>query len=752
MAFVQPQGFRRPAAKTDSRSNTDTLDAGRSHGDSLVGHRSRRIGGEHGDATWRRSIASPNDGALTGASLASLSSASRTEQDWSIVFPGRARRLPSQASEPRGPDGTSWLDDAEDAVSPHEQTSTTAAPLHDGTGQFGHSVLTDTTSGMLTASQDSMHDLFLDPYEGQSETESGGDLDFDLGLDFEAAASTSGSSTTPPPSLPASRDDASDDASWMHRRDARTFELSGLETASASSSRTPPSDDFLGEDVEWSWQDHGGERILASTTPRQRSPLPDHPRNVRPVIDEPDSDEEPNVSTLRTSRSRARAASARVDDAAFESEFSATPSALSAGLSSRDRRGVRQSTISQASSSRISAGYKRRQRRQHVGEEDSVRSSKSRRSDNYASACLRPIGDRSGQKRPPASPRASGQHTEASASGDSQVAKASTLSRRQKASRLISRIFDIDNDVLQSVVCDQGPLALTARERQEGTRQASSTPRQFGVSDDHLANGSSPVSGWRELIDGRVVKDDQEPFDHPAAPGVDDAHTHNPILSLVRAEEASEQSLRTSDGNDAGESSQGLIDPSLPETFRHALLQLTASEALTSSAMLSSTVDAIQGVMPYFVPFSWRLIMKMVRDWNATSRVDSGHDGDPKPVHEAAAEDETENSTTTGSLTEGKVASLADTAPDKAAVKVERWRERSDSLLSEEFLHVRSDAGLAGSSAASPPGRAASRRSSRPYMLQRFMGPVAATSSDATPEALLTSIASSRILLAYSRV
>lgn len=671
---------------------------------------SRHQDSEH-EATSRfastSSIDSRHSLSTTSASWTALDH-SKAEADWSIVFPGRSGRDSTQCNDlllgigARVDHGIltkssahgnrhSRLNAEADSLQGTTPTSSyirnqvsysedpafesgTLPPLHDGTGQFGESAIS-TTSEAFTASEDIPHELYLSvEHEGEN-------FGLDFVLDYEDIASTSASSTSPPPSLLASTEGS------VYRFSPSTLGKDPVGHSSAQQSPTPftealsDSPDGDSADAEWAWQDQG--RALVTATPRQGCPFRSNLPLSHSTRDQHDFNDRSSISLQRYCSPRAADAATRLEDSAYEAELSATPFALSAGLADRTRRPLASSHASEVSGSQVSAGYKRRHQTQYIDDEGSVRSSKSRRSDRFLTARL---GVRSSDavlrtaiSRAPASvSRHRSAHNEVR--GDSNVPKP-TLSRRQKATRLIAKIFDIDDAVLDAVLDDRGPLALTPQEQYEATRQARVVPRQFGTTEDHLANRDLDKSSRHELIDGRFVE--EGPEEEGRKDSISIPTTRQPILALVQSnDELCSSDVDAVDGDPIADPGRGVADPTLPETLCHALTHLAGTDALTSSAVLTSTVDALQGVMPYFVPFSWRLLMRVMREWKGPSDSVSGI-GSGKGKQQAALVNAQDRAPwSVASLTEGKVASLSYDSLTKPSEKIERWRERSNSIAS----------------------------------------------------------------------
>lgn len=634
--------------------------------------------------------------------------------DWSVVFPGKAKnssttsssssdhlhhqisdhdapaitsREGRSSSQDRDPSGSSWsLTEGEQKPAQaapisgsrtdswpsafslllgreaDHRPSHTLAPLHDGTGQFGDSTITHASSLESTTTFDANHDLFFDySYEGSED-----ELDLRLTFDEEDAASTSASSTTPPSLLlSGGSTHQPSHASEVERTPSSSSRASwsGRSRSVTASAHSDDDGDLFGESSEWSWQINGSSRVLASTTPRQQSP--------DPFIEKPSR----NTVKARVSQDRG------MDDSALDADLSLTPFAISAGLAPRARVSSRSARQSDVSGSQISSGFKRRHRRQDLGDESSVRSSKSRRSDGYAatSASRKSASDKLQPRssRKPSFSSTRPHHRPHHQRDDTGHASASQvpLSRRHRATRLLAKIFDVDSDVLDAVLEDRGPLALTSEELADASVQGHARPFVVGTEADHLTNTDSTPPGWRELIDGRLVQDDENeepgPYEGPRAEANSTGSEHNPILALARADWSGFSSGQTNSVASADE-------PTIQDALKHALSQLRGGELITSSVVLNSAVEALHGVMPYFVPFSWRLLARVMRDWRGPEHEEMVDP--PAKASSTNAPSSNDAASSVSSLTEGKVASLPDESPTQSSHKVAQWRERSNSL------------------------------------------------------------------------
>lgn len=653
MAFIQ-QGPRRKLA-TSTAPDRPSLDASAASATTSF-------------HSLESSTASTATFATTSDRTTGASAQPEASQDWSLVFPGRPRidRSVSTLSS------TSQHDNRtnEDSSSLLVDASTTLIPLHDGTGTFanydehGLDPLHSPTQGRSEADNAST--------QGSDDTQAIGAPAFDLVFDDESASDSSGL----PPSLTLSP--GANAAFRERRRGARSSQL-GSEASEISSAAllfSPTSSSAVTDDIldavpnpEWSWEDQGEHRVLAATTPRQGSPTRLSRSNLSRVAYASDSESESGDASRRApAHSRPEQKPTKPFDSVYEDALADAPSAASAGLLPR-RRDLRRGSIhydvqsdvppsgSQFSSS---LGFKRRQRRQH--KEGSVRSSKSRRSDSLAGISGAGVSVRSSTHRrhrrhdtAPGDVVSGIQQT-----GERSAASATSpvgLSKKAKVARLFGRLLNVDNDVLDALLHDQGPLALTDADR---TRDLPPPTRRRSFGFEHesaeLGHETGGTRRWRELIDGRIVEDlegeeeeedaqqsspqptaasqpqPSESQDAASATDTMSSRPADPILALTSA------TLSAHETNDAGK---------LQELIRYALARMgpdaqanaellahngitdgnnvdnaapgseqALSPALTPAAILSSTADALQGVMPYFVPFSWRLLVRLMKEWN----------------------------------------------------------------------------------------------------------------------------------------
>ncbi|PWN19693.1 hypothetical protein BCV69DRAFT_277987 [Microstroma glucosiphilum] len=550
-----------------------------------------------------------------------------TAQDWSIVFPGRTRS-----------DHHAHLDDIAQSV----------IPSHDGTGIFGE---LDTVSGSTSLqSPASASDQRSD---SSSSGQAHGYHDEDENLfvdDYPEEVSTSSSSGRPPSLL--SANEGADPAY------ARGSNASTGSSRSADAALSPTLSHFSFDDDDaprpaWSWEQDGETRVLASTTPRQRSPsrIPAPFRSS--VIYASDSEaEEVDLSDSLQQRERTCPDSSH-EDAQYEEALATAPFAMSAGLLPRRASPINQNAArpdhasSLFSGSQISAGFKRRHRRQHEG--GSVRSSKSRRSEGtFGLLDAVSASNRRGAKSSH-SPRLSAtsakqidahQRHSKPAAGPNPPA---TVSKKEKVAKLFGRLFDVDPDVYNSLMYDEGPLALTHQERHERVRQTPTFGFEYEQSE---LGGDASVGGkrWKELIDGRIVEDsdgeqgsvdeeenvrEAERIEREVGP----AHPQslNPISALSRADWSS---VRPHVATATPPHDLGQADPTLQEAIRHTISRSVESSQLLPGdvsatlshiapdlpAILSSSAGALHDVMPYFVPYSWRLLMRLVREWRSEER------------------------------------------------------------------------------------------------------------------------------------
>lgn len=503
--------------------------------------------------------------ASASVSSVASSSARLDESDWSVVFPGRVK---SDAN----------ADDV--GTLRHSASSATLAPLHDGTGQFSTPELSITEE----------YDLQFGDEEG------------DDGQREDSAESIT-SSLERPPSLLGSTASSSDSGSpHVLTRPSRRLSSSASSDASGTSDSVvsihPAESASLSEanspHWSWSWEQADHRRILSSTTPRAVTPISSFAQlndEGSGVIDTDNSDDE--------SENEGGAPAPRDMDASFEDALESNPSALSAGLLPRTRTrrrhpmaaAVQVATSSvAASSSVVSSGVKRRHRKQA----GSVRSGKSFRSADARG----PLRSRRGE---------GGTRVEAHPPTTS-----SKDTKTQKVARLLGRMFDVDGDVLDAVVHDRGPLTLTKEEQEEGLTQQ---PISFGFSHDAVEIGEAmPASvhvrkGWRELIDGRIVEDDE---------GREDEEMERQEVDISLS---SSRDVQT----DVAAAAESIGSPSmtLQEAVSQALSQWSQHSA-QNTISTTAAAEALKGVLPYFVPFSWRLLMRWVRDWNERSQGEQG--------------------------------------------------------------------------------------------------------------------------------
>jgi hypothetical protein len=215
-----------------------------------------------------------------------------------------------------------------------------------------------------------------------------------------------------------------------------------------------------------------------------------------------------------------------------------------------------------------------------------------------------------------------------------------SLSKKEKVAKLFGRLFDVDPDVYNSLMYDEGPLALTHEERQERVRQ----PPTFGFDHEQSeVGGDTSVGGkrWKELIDGRIVEDlegeegsasedadlrEAQRIEREVGPAP--VHNLNPISALSRSDWSS---VRPSVTAATPPRDLGQADPTLQEAIRHTISRSVEGSQLLPGdvsatlsqiapdlpAILTSTAGTLHDVMPYFVPYSWRLLMRLVREWRS---------------------------------------------------------------------------------------------------------------------------------------
>lgn len=598
MAFVQ-QGPRRSSRfqQQEGNSGEDAIAAAAMQQQHQQQRRSGRIsqtadGCSH-LATLDNFVASSIAGDATSTLTSSFQSGG---EDWSVVFPGRTRN------------GDGDGDDT--AILRHSASSVTLAPLHDGTGQFAGDEPIRQDTGYT---HDEYSLLFDDDGDGHGEREDG---------DGDALSSSASSSAGHPPSLLISTDDSTTSSSsnaspfpaLQHTAHARRIQRNhsrSSQNSSSSSSGSAASAAFsLGEDIpsvsalednspHWSWSHADHRRVLSSTTPRAGTPLPSLQDDAQRDVVDTDDDSDGDEVGLGL-------------DHSLEDALESNPSALSAGFLPRQRRqagrgGDRGVTAleSIASASIVSSGVKRRHRRQA----GSARSGKSRRSGD---------GGASLHKQ------------------DKEAAASTTISRppppssrTQKVAHLLGRIFDVDDDVLDAVVYQRGPLAGGNDGDDEDEVRASPRSVSLGFAHDAAeidSEYSGVRKGWRELIDGRIVEDEDEEAER------DDTEED-------KAQVDCNSRKVTASSRTASDDQEALPSPlpqalSIQEAVSAALSQWTTSDAGGNSnrdsfALSTSTAaaEALRGVLPYFVPFSWRLIMRLVRDWQQQQQRDKGDVG-----------------------------------------------------------------------------------------------------------------------------
>ncbi|CAO1623052.1 unnamed protein product [Sympodiomycopsis kandeliae] len=443
-----------------------------------------------------------------------------TSADWSLIFPGRVTSSSS---------------------------STTLAPLHDGTGHF-------TGSNDVSQSSSSSYYLQFDDDDQDEEQES------------------SASSSNRPPSLVLST-----------TTNTTTGEsISGSSSSSSLLRRTSSQAGSVYSSTSPNDQDSGLSlrALRAAQTPRAGSPMHND------VLDTDDSDQ----------------------DDEFEADLAANPGAVSAGLlprsTPRRRRAAKIDTT--LSASVVSSGMKRRHRRQAVAG-GSVRSNKSLRSETSRSY--------SSTSRHQADP-----HSNKSKHADG--------SRTQRVAKLLGRMFDVDDHVLDALVYDRGPLQLDAEtvheEADEVHIPSIGFSHDLNLTDIPESTRNTVRKGWRELIDGRIVQDQDD-------------------------DQEEEEERQVSQEYLPPASTSNLTSPSLslsPSTS----LQSAMTEAL-SSTLSSST---LKGVLPYFVPFSWRLLMRFLREWNEQQQQQQRIEKQ-EPEQDIVTSTETERGRARGRSTERKV-------------------------------------------------------------------------------------------------
>lgn len=382
-----------------------------------------------------------------------------------------------------------------------------------------------------------------------------------------------------------------------------------------------------------------------------------------------------------------------VSDAAFDEELASTPFAISAGLnpsragqSTRaDRRSLQGYSISEVSSSEISAGIKRRHRRQHICDEGSARSSKSRRGDRRAVSTLASVSS-AGSTSTHQSRRVRRVQQQDSSSAPADP------SRKQRASKLLSRLFDIDDDVLDCVLEDKGPLALEQEERDLLTEGPSRYPR-IGL-DHHLEY----CSDEEDDDSAAYPSADGEGNDARSVPVFGSSQPHysvNPISALSKADQwrSQTESPTTLPSEDApAEPGQHhLSSPTIQDALKYTVGQLHPGDQSAALVLLSGGANALQGMVPYFVPFTWRLLMRAVRDWQGADKTESeAVQRDQRHEYVSPPPAASRPRSNTVALTENEIASLESSSQASSAAssatKIEQWRRRSDSAVAESFV------------------------------------------------------------------
>lgn len=518
-------------------------------------------------------------------------------------------------------------------------------PSHDGTGIFGE---LDTVSGSASLHSTASSSDQCTPSSSSLQEHENHDEEENFLEDYPEEGSTSSSSGRPP-SLLSSTNDGTYPA-YTRGSDASTGS-----NGSADGPLSPTLSHFSFDDDDaprpaWSWQQAGETRILASTTPRQRSPSRIPASFQSSIIYASDSEAEEVDLTDDLQQPESTRFDPRFEDAQYEEALASAPFAMSAGLLPRRASPIHQNATNSGhassvfSGSQVSAGFKRRHRRQHDGE--SVRSSKSRRSEGTFGLLDAVSNTNRRAAKSIHRPRLSAtsarpldvhqRHSKAAAG----PAPPASLSKKEKVAKLFGRLFDVDPDVYNSLMYDEGPLALTHQERQERVRQTPS----FGFDHEQSeVGGDASVGGkrWKELIDGRIVEDsegeqgsvDEEENQREAERierevGSAMPHSLNPISALSRADWSS---VRHPVKAASPPRALGQADPTLQEAIRHTISRSVEGSQLLPGdvtatlshiapdlpAILTSSAGALHDVMPYFVPYSWRLLMRLVREWRS---------------------------------------------------------------------------------------------------------------------------------------
>lgn len=526
--------------------------------------------------------------------------ASHATDDWSIIFPGRVT--------------TRQVDQKLDAGQDPPQASTANSHIftsqHNGTESFGTYDLdfpADISSGHTSSPL--VHREVL------------------------SRKHSSDSATSQVPSLLLS----------AHALHPPTFSASQRSSSTSRSTLLSPSsalifgdEDDVVSNASWDLseqQDHSGPAQLTSSSIDLQQSME---RAQRPVIYATDSESEEEIDIANEASSICPSRRRRDSEARFEEALAATPFAQSAGLhprrSLRPRSSVIAATDDSASvlsgrSSALSGGFKRRHRRQLLADEQRIaRSNKSRRSeavvDNHALEGSSKATEIERQARRLA--------TKGKSRVEEQIhptAKPVTRSKAARMAKLLGKMFDVDDDVMDALMEDKGPLAPVKEV------DPSAMPSRFQPGFEHDAvelNGSAGPKKWRELIDGRIVEDDED--------SEREHHTAS-IPNDVQDEADIDRALSWMTGpatSASAEASSSRLDtPTLRDALQHTFSRIATgpSAALFSpgqyqqlqhqhghlpltNAVVQSMSDGIANALPYFIPFSWRMLMRLMNQWN----------------------------------------------------------------------------------------------------------------------------------------
>ncbi|MCO5565636.1 hypothetical protein L7F22_019310 [Adiantum nelumboides] len=551
---------------------------------------SRRNGNRQTDAIKSdEQINHPDKYNKLGTSRIRNSTAKEAEEDWNIVFPGRAKNLTSTSNDLQRRNTDSSPSDTPDE---EVELDLTLPPAHDGTGNF-----TRPSSPSYNADDEQDRaslspEVWGAPPSEAVTSELFTDDELDL-LDEEEVSSSVLFSDSE--SFNARR--SSNLQSGEERRPSTSISAHQLQRAS----RLNQHGSSILASSSWSWMNAAQSKVISTKDlPRSNA----HSQAVPAILTSESEGEEEGERKAKKVAAQARR---RKDDAAFEEALGSAHQANSAGLYPRvpkrrhrkngeSEKGSKRSNNSAAIASELLSAHRRR----NAAGRKSQTSAASLRSRSQ-------VGSSVGRIRY--------KYEEESKDTVTTYRPENSSRSERLLSAILQRVFGVDDEeVLQSFFRDEGPLRIEEGEKERATSAAIASRAPIGnVTDDDVWSRNRRQHHMRLLLDGRSVPEEVEEIDSEgeADEKIKSAKTKSRTIS-----DSSRPHRTYVTGN--------VAEPSLPEALHATLLSGLRSVPSSLSLFLagSNSVRFVNYLVGRIGPSFTERMRKLVDEASAEDGTD----------------------------------------------------------------------------------------------------------------------------------